>query len=71
MASSKADSSRSDTSCAMSTPAEQGHRGPWPKLKVLNIGLMPMVIGLFAIGLSIYRVNRRRSYKAAAASART
>jgi ABC-type uncharacterized transport system involved in gliding motility auxiliary subunit len=41
------------------------------KMKVLNIALMPLAIGLLAIGLSMYRVNRRRSYKAAAPTART
>jgi ABC-type uncharacterized transport system involved in gliding motility auxiliary subunit len=34
------------------------------KLKIINVAAMPLAVGLAAIGLSIYRVNRRRSYKA-------
>lgn len=32
--------------------------GTW--VKVINIGLMPLVVGLAAVSLSVYRVNRRR-----------
>jgi ABC-type uncharacterized transport system involved in gliding motility auxiliary subunit len=31
------------------------------RLKIINIGLMPLAVGLAAIGLSVLRVNRRRS----------
>ncbi|MFN0132131.1 MAG: GldG family protein [Phycisphaerales bacterium] len=34
-------------------------------VKFINIGLMPVVIGAAAIGLSVYRVNRRRTSRAA------
>ncbi len=34
-------------------------------LQFINIGLMPMAVGVLAVGLSMYRVNRRRSIKAA------
>jgi ABC-type uncharacterized transport system involved in gliding motility auxiliary subunit len=33
------------------------------KLKVLNMATMPVAVGVLAVGLSIYRVNRRRSSK--------
>jgi ABC-type uncharacterized transport system involved in gliding motility auxiliary subunit len=36
------------------------------RLKILNIGLMPVAVGLAAVGLSIIRVNRRRSDRARA-----
>lgn len=35
------------------------------RLKVLNIGLMPLCLGILAVGLSAYRVNRRRSVRTA------
>lgn len=41
------------------------------KLKVVNIAAMPLAVGLFAVGLSVYRVNRRRSYKAGATKGRS
>jgi hypothetical protein len=31
-------------------------------LKFVNIGLMPLVVGLAAVGLGIYRANRRRTW---------
>lgn len=34
------------------------------RLKIINMATMPLAIGVFAIGLSIYRVNRRRTSKA-------
>lgn len=33
------------------------------KLKIINIGLMPLALGVLAVGLSVYRVNRRRSVR--------
>jgi ABC-type uncharacterized transport system involved in gliding motility auxiliary subunit len=32
-------------------------------LAFINIGLMPLAVGILAVGLSLYRVNRRRSVK--------
>ena len=37
------------------------------RLKVLNIGLMPVAVGLLAVGLSMYRSNRKRSVTKTAA----
>lgn len=34
------------------------------RLKFLNIAVVPLAVSLAAVGLSVYRVNRRRSYKA-------
>lgn len=36
------------------------------KLKVFNIGLVPLALGVLAVGMSLYRVNRRRSVRVAA-----
>jgi ABC-type uncharacterized transport system involved in gliding motility auxiliary subunit len=36
------------------------------KLKVINMATMPIAVGLLAVGLSVYRVNRRRTSKAGA-----
>jgi hypothetical protein len=33
-------------------------------LEFINVGLMPLSVGILAVGLSMYRVNRRRSAKA-------
>lgn len=35
------------------------------RLKIINIGLVPVLVGTFALGLAAYRSNRRRSMKAA------
>jgi ABC-type uncharacterized transport system involved in gliding motility auxiliary subunit len=32
-------------------------------LKFANIGLMPLAVGVLAVGMSLYRVNRRRSIR--------
>jgi hypothetical protein len=37
------------------------------RLKVLNIGLIPIAVGLLAVGLSVYRGNRKRSVAKSAA----
>lgn len=41
--------------------SEKDEKALASKLKVVNLAAMPLVIGLFAVGLSMYRVNRRRS----------
>jgi ABC-type uncharacterized transport system involved in gliding motility auxiliary subunit len=33
------------------------------RMRFINIALMPLAVGLAAVGLSMYRANRRRSYK--------
>jgi len=46
--------------------SEREERALATRLKVLNLGLMPLAVGVLAIGLSIYRVNRRRTVRTAA-----
>ncbi len=46
--------------------SEKDEKSLATKLKVLNLALMPILIGIFAIGLSVYRANRRRTIRAAA-----
>lgn len=41
------------------------------RLKIVNIAAMPLAVGVAAIGLSLYRVNRRRSYKSSKPAGRT
>jgi ABC-type uncharacterized transport system involved in gliding motility auxiliary subunit len=45
--------------------SEKDEKALSTRLKVVNLALMPILVGVLAIGLSVYRANRRRSLRAA------
>lgn len=45
--------------------SEKNEKSLESRLKILNLGLMPLLIGVFAVGLSVYRSNRRRTLRTA------
>ena len=45
--------------------SEKDERALESRLRILNLALMPLAVGVLAIGLSIYRANRRRTLRAA------